>query len=69
MEFFAIIFFFYNVSEGTLWRIFSRWVKVHWVKILAPEVLYFRTYSLFKIGFWNHPELIHHGIFVIKKKL
>jgi hypothetical protein len=56
-------FFFYDVSEGTLWRIFIRRIKVRWVKISAHEALYFRRYSLCKIGFRNHPKLSHRGIF------
>jgi hypothetical protein len=35
-------------------------------KISAPEALYFQRYNLYKIGFWNHPELSHCGIFAIK---
>jgi hypothetical protein len=35
-------------------------------KIQAPEALYFHRYSLYKIGFWNHPEMSHCGIFSIK---
>jgi hypothetical protein len=62
-------FFFYNVSEGTAWRVFRRRIKVRWVQNSAPEALYFRRYSLYKIGFWNHPEMSHCGIFAIKKFL
>jgi hypothetical protein len=32
----------------------------------APEALYFQRYSLYKIGFWNHPEMSHCRIFTIK---
>jgi hypothetical protein len=41
-------------------------IKVHWVQNSAPEALYFQRYSLYKIGFWNHPEMSHCGIFTIK---
>jgi hypothetical protein len=47
--------------------IFSRRIKVRWVQNSAPEALYFRRYSLYKIGFWNHPEMSHWGIFTIKQ--
>jgi hypothetical protein len=36
------------------------------IQLLRPYT--FRRYSLYKIGFWNHPELSHCGIFAIKKK-
>jgi CMP-2-keto-3-deoxyoctulosonic acid synthetase len=49
------------------WRIFRRRIKVRWVKNSAPEALYFGRYNLYKIGFWNHPEMSHCGIFAIKK--
>jgi hypothetical protein len=32
----------------------------------SSEALYFWRYSLYKIGFWNHPEMSHCGIFAIK---
>jgi hypothetical protein len=47
------------------WRIFSIQIKVRWVQNSSPEALYFRRYNLYKIGFWNHPELSHCGIFAI----
>jgi hypothetical protein len=31
--------FFYKISEGNPWRIFSTWIKVLGVKISAPEAL------------------------------
>ena len=61
---FAIIFF-YNDSEGMNWRIFSRRIKVCWVKNSSPEALYFQRYNLCKIGFWNNPELSKCKIFAI----
>jgi hypothetical protein len=41
------------------WIIFSIQVQGIWVQNSSLEALYFQRYSLYKIGFWNHPELIH----------
>jgi hypothetical protein len=43
-----------------------RQIKVRWVQNLAPEVLYFRRYNLYKIAFWDHPEMSLCKIFSIK---
>jgi hypothetical protein len=62
---FAITFFL-QCFRRNAWRIFIRQIKVRWVQNSAPEALYFQRYNLYKIGFWNHPELSHCGIFAIK---
>jgi CMP-2-keto-3-deoxyoctulosonic acid synthetase len=59
-------FFSTMFQKKRSWRIFSRWIKVRWVQNSSPEALYFQRYSLYKIGFWNHPEMSHCGIFAIK---
>jgi hypothetical protein len=41
----------------------SRYVGLKF-QLLRPYT--FRRYNLCKIGFWNHPELSHCGIFAIK---
>jgi hypothetical protein len=35
------------------------------IQLLRPYT--FRRYILYKIGFWNHPEMSHCRIFTIKK--
>jgi hypothetical protein len=62
---FSLSLFFYKVTEGTVWRIISRRRKARWVQNSAPEALYLRRYRMYKIGFWNHPEMSHCGIFAI----